>query len=236
MKCTACGADTPGQAVYCPKCGERLGDAQPSGDPQQAPPADANRQPAGSSPPETVAERVRESLASGQTDSIDDEQNVWEGGYSGKAMLGTWILAALITAILVGGCVYCVSREFLTLGHGLIVLLVLVVLLWGGLGLYLAYRKMSVWYELTTQRFVHKLGVLRRVTDRIEVIDIDDVTFSQGVVQRMVGVGTIHIVSSDRSHPELFLYGIANVREVAEEIDDVRRRERRRRGLHIESI
>jgi hypothetical protein len=74
------------------------------------------------------------------------------------------------------------------------------------------------------------------VTDRIEVIDIDDVTYEQGLVQRMLGVGTIRIASSDRTHPELVLSGIDGVQQVADTIDDIRRKERRKRGLHIESI
>jgi uncharacterized membrane protein YdbT with pleckstrin-like domain len=91
-------------------------------------------------------------------------------------------------------------------------------------------------YELTTQRFVHQAGVLIRQTDRIEVIDIDDVSYTQGVIQRMLGVGTIRITGSDRTHPELVLRGIDKVPEIASLIDDVRREERRRRSLHIESI
>ena len=52
----------------------------------------------------------------------------------------------------------------------------------------------------------------------------------------MFGVGSIKISSSDRSHPELVLLGIEDVKNIADTIDDVRRKERRRRGLHIESI
>ncbi len=77
---------------------------------------------------------------------------------------------------------------------------------------------------------------MKRVTDRIEVIDIDDVTYEQGIVQRMLGVGTIRMSSSDRSHPELVLSGIDGVERVADMIDDIRRKERRKRGLHIEAI
>jgi len=108
--------------------------------------------------------------------------------------------------------------------------------LWIFLGVAFAYKKLSVHYELTTQRFIHKSGILKRVTDRIEVIDIDDVTYEQGIVQRMLGVGTIRINSSDRTHPVLVLSGIDGVQGVADTIDDVRRKERRKRGLHIESI
>jgi membrane protein YdbS with pleckstrin-like domain len=79
-------------------------------------------------------------------------------------------------------------------------------------------------------------GLLWRQTDRIEVIDIDDVAFTQGPVERVFGLGTVRITSSDQSHPELSLPGIENVQIVAGLIDDARRNERRRRGLYIESV
>ena len=116
-----------------------------------------------------------------------------------------------------------------------IVLLVLAVL-WVGLVLMYFYRKLNVRYQLTTQRFIHRSGILTRVSNRIEVIDIDDVTYHQGLIERMFNVGSVQLVSSDRTHPELWLRGIDNVKEVADQIDDLRRKERRRRGLHIESI
>ena len=98
------------------------------------------------------------------------------------------------------------------------------------------YRKLNVHYQLTPRRFVHQAGLLRRATDHIEVIDVDDVAFSQGPIQRLVGVGTIKIMSSDTSHPELFLEGIDQVAHVANLIDEARRAERQHRGLFIEAV
>ena len=100
----------------------------------------------------------------------------------------------------------------------------------------LCYRRMSVRYCLTTQRFVHERGILRRVNDRIEVLDMDDITFEQGLLERLSGVGTIRIVSHDQTDPELVLPGIENVKHVAALFDDARLAERRRRGLHVEQI
>jgi uncharacterized membrane protein YdbT with pleckstrin-like domain len=174
---------------------------------------------------DTPKDRFIASAESRQADSDQDvEQNLWTGGYSGKAMYGTWLLGGLVTIGLVAG-----MFAFLPVGFGIPVL-------WIFMGVAFAYKKLSVHYELTTQRFIHKTGILKRVTDRIEVIDIDDVTYEQGIVQRMLGVGTIRIASSDRTHPELVLSGIDGVQQVADTIDDIRRKERRKRGLHIESI
>ena len=97
------------------------------------------------------------------------------------------------------------------------------------------FRKLRVHYTLTSQRFIHRVGLLRCVTDRLEMIDVDDVAFSQGPIQRLAGVGTIKIMSSDGSHPELFLNGIDRVAHVAGLIDEARRAERIRRGLFIDA-
>jgi uncharacterized membrane protein YdbT with pleckstrin-like domain len=174
---------------------------------------------------DTPKDRFVESAeAKMSTDGHEEEQDLWSGGYSGKAMYGTWIIGGLVTIGLGAG-----MFAFLPIGFAIPVLWVFL------LGM-LATKKLGVYYELTTQRFIHKAGILKRVTDRIEVIDIDDVTYEQGIIQRMLGVGTIKISSSDRSHPELTMHGIDGVIEVADMIDDIRRKERRKRGLHIEAI
>ena len=100
----------------------------------------------------------------------------------------------------------------------------------------LFYRQLAEHYYLTNRRFIHERGLLWRVIDRIEAIDIDDVSYQQGPIERLLGVGSIQIRSSDNSHPQLELLGIEKAREIAEQIDEVRRQERRKRGLHIESV
>jgi hypothetical protein len=65
---------------------------------------------------------------------------------------------------------------------------------------------------------------------------VDDITYRQGVVERILGVGTIQIKSSDATHPELSLQGIDEVQKVADTIDEARRKERRRRGIHVENV
>jgi len=108
--------------------------------------------------------------------------------------------------------------------------------MWIAFALYLLYQRLGVEYQLTTQRLFHRKGILARVTNRVEVIDIDDVQFSQNLVERFFGVGTIRILSTDISDPKLVMVGIDDVKNVADTIDKVRRDERRRRGLHIETV
>jgi hypothetical protein len=75
-----------------------------------------------------------------------------------------------------------------------------------------------------------------RQNNRVEVIDIDDVSFKQGIIETMFNVGNIHIRSSDTSHPNLVLRGISDVKRVSDLIDNARRNERTKRGLYVESI
>ena len=211
MVCRSCGAEIVDGARFCQNCGASLTAVDES------------------AVPKSVAEKMRR--GSGVV-SDATEEHLWRGGYAAKAMYGWW-LTGVVAALLCSVGLLTVSG--FTSGAILGSLLV-----WGivaaALGLTFAYRKLSVHYELTSQRFIHQHGILKRVTDRIEVIDMDDVTYEQGLIQRLLGVGKIQISSTDRSHPELALLGIADVERVAEMIDDVRRQERLRRGLHIEAI
>jgi hypothetical protein len=50
-----------------------------------------------------------------------------------------------------------------------------------------------------------------------------------------LGVGTVTLTSKDSSHPILLLRGIDEVDKVSGMIDDVRRKERRKRSLHIDA-
>lgn len=182
-------------------------------------------------PPQNAAEKFREQVQSTQEtgDDYEPEEELWEGGYSAKDMVGTWVMLAIGSVALL---ILPLFIEFLTLK----VSVVLIVVGWLVGAVFYGWRRFGVHYELTSQRFIHQTGILTRDTDRIEVIDIDDVSFTQGPVQRMLGVGRITITSSDRSHPLLHMIGIADVKSVAGLIDDVRRKERRRRSLHIEAI
>jgi uncharacterized membrane protein YdbT with pleckstrin-like domain len=147
-------------------------------------------------------------------------------------MIGSWLLAGLAT--IAGIVIGVVAGDF---GPGVwLVVGVLLAALWGWLILYYLYERISVEYELSNQRLIHRYGILSRVTNRIEVIDIDDIKFTQNLIDRFLGVGTIQILSSDVSDPKLTLRGIDDVKQVFALMDDARRDERRKRGMYIETV
>jgi len=93
----------------------------------------------------------------------------------------------------------------------------------------------SIHYRLTSQRFYHQHGILYRITDRIDLFDIEDISCRQNILDRMLGLGTLVVSSRDASHPQLALRGIENAQQVAASIDDVRRKEQMRRGILLEN-
>ena len=169
--------------------------------------------------------------------SQEPENRLWEGGYSAKAMYGTWLILAAVTLAVIAAMIVLPILKIMPPIESNVWWIVLGALLgtWVlGVATFL-YRRLSVHYELTTQRFIHSRGILVRTVDRIDVIDIDDVSYIQGIIQRTLGVGKIQLESKDRSHPSLVLAGIDQVERVSGMIDDVRRKERRKRSLHIDA-
>lgn len=218
MKCARCGNKLAEDAAFCSKCGAPasatidVDDADDTGD--EAP----------------AVARMRAARAGGAGHQAAEEE-LWTGTFSPLAMVGPAIGCAIVSVLAVVGV-----AMFAPDGTGWTVLLIVLALIWGLLGLTLLYRRLTVRYRLTSYRFFHDTGLLARTGNRIEVIDIDDVTVHQGLIERMFGVGTIHIASSDSTDPSLDLPGIDDVRHVADLIDSTRRAERHRRGLHLESI
>lgn len=177
-------------------------------------------------------ERFQQVVASKQSGPEGDaEDALWHGSYSHLAMIGSWIAGAVMTVALV-----VLGLLANAPGSGWLWILIGIGVMWLAMAAWYGYRRLSIHYRLSTQRLVTESGLLWRTVDRVELIDVDDVTYRQGPVERLLGTGTILVSSSDRTTPELELPGIENVRDVADAIDDARRAERRSRGLHIEAV
>jgi uncharacterized membrane protein YdbT with pleckstrin-like domain len=156
---------------------------------------------------------------------------LWKGAYSPKAMLGWWILEAVI---IVAAIAAAILVPFPPVSWIVAAAVVVISLAWV-LGTMLV-RQMSLSYELTNEQLIHREGLLKRVTNRIETIDIDDVTCEQALFERMLGIGSILVMSSDKTHPQLKLRGIDEVQRVADLIDNIAREQRRKRSAYVEQI
>jgi len=219
MQCPSCGAEVVEQSIFCHRCGRRIDETRPDA-----------AEPLEEENPSRPADALRRAGAAAKAGD-SPEKELWRGGFSPKAMIYHWVFAAVASiALLTAGILWVRGLLYWT------ILLAAILILWLYGLCVLTYRRLSVRYVLTSQRFIHESGILRRVNDRIEVIDMDDIAYVQGLLERLVGVGTIRISSSDRTHPTLDIRGIDDVQAVSELFDNARRAERRLRGLHIEQI
>jgi membrane protein YdbS with pleckstrin-like domain len=215
MKCQQCSREVLEDGAFCPHCGERLERA-----------AEAVAKAVPSTP---AAERLQPGVRRGGKQPPEVE--LWSDSYSPKELLLPFVVLDVLLIAAIVAVVALANRDevwlYLILGAAL---------LYGSLGLFLVYKRLSLRYRLTTYRFFHERGLLARQSDRIEVIDIDDVTVQQTFIERIVGIGTVVIQSSDRTNPTLRLPAIDNVKVVADLIDATCRAERQRRAIHIEAV
>jgi membrane protein YdbS with pleckstrin-like domain len=67
-------------------------------------------------------------------------------------------------------------------------------------------------YRISSFRIDFEKGLLGKKIDTLELWHVDDIQFQQSFFERMLGVGTIRILSDDQTTPELDLRGVPNAR------------------------
>ncbi|HUO10649.1 MAG TPA: PH domain-containing protein [Phycisphaerae bacterium] len=65
-----------------------------------------------------------------------------------------------------------------------------------------------------------EVGIFSKEINSIELFRITDLELKQGIVQRLLRIGTIHITSSDPNAPNLVLYQIPQARKVHKYLQD----------------
>jgi len=136
----------------------------------------------------------------------DEEATIWEGGPSLAAYAGPIALGLLLLPVF---------------GAGLLV--------W--LGVWIAWK--SAGYKLTSQRLFVRRGLVSRKVQELELYRVTDVAFSQGVIERLFGIGTVSIVANDPTTPSLAMPGITAPETVKETIRTAYRRARRAEGVRV---
>jgi len=84
-------------------------------------------------------------------------------------------------------------------------------------GLHYAQLK-ATHYRVTNQRLTIESGLVGKRVDDIDLRTVEDVGLEQSALERLLGVGRLTIVSTDRQRPRLQLFGVADPREVRERV------------------
>jgi uncharacterized membrane protein YdbT with pleckstrin-like domain len=135
-----------------------------------------------------------------------EEQPIFELKPAGRAYLGLMIWGVLLLPVF---------------GIGLILLL----RAW--------YLVASTRYRLTTQRLFVQKGLVAKHLEEVELFRVKDVTLNQGFVQRLLGVGTVVVLSTDDTTPRLELAGILKPVEAKEALRGAFRASRQREGMRM---
>ncbi len=89
----------------------------------------------------------------------------------------------------------------------------------------------TIRYRITTHRIDFERGLFNKAIDTLELWHVDDISFRQSLVDRVLGVGTITIVSGDRTTPQLTLQGLPDPRPLFENLKQRVIAVKRQRGV-----
>lgn len=210
IACPECQQSVSDRAVTCPRCGVAIAGAVA----RPVPPA--------------------ASLA-GVASGAADERVAWEGTPS--PLLLARHLPALVGALVAFPVTLLLLPRALKMIAGLDpdmrtvvhqqggTLRAVVLCLVGAIALFrlarvgVAYAQLkATHYRVTNQRLTIESGLVGKRVDDIDLRTVEDVGLEQSALERVLGVGRLTIVSTDRQRPRLQLYGVPDPREVRERL------------------
>jgi membrane protein YdbS with pleckstrin-like domain len=191
IACPDCGRDVSTLAPACPHCG------RPS--------------PAGFAPPMQAPGAAMQ------------EERLWRGSPSPVVLLMK-VFVLLLIVVGVPMLAYAAARgtndlqtsENVVKGGWLVMLLLAAVQIIAIIAGYVRLR--GTLYTITNQRVIVERGLLSKSLSEIDLRTIDDTQFFQTVFDRMLGIGNVILVSSDKTVPMLVLRAIRDPRGVRETI------------------
>jgi Bacterial PH domain len=91
----------------------------------------------------------------------------------------------------------------------------------------------STKYYITSQKIQIEKGIFSKHKDDIELYRIDDFVVKRPFLMRLLGYGIIYFISSDRSLPKAFIYGLKNVDSLHDKLRTCALKERKRREIKV---
>ena len=146
------------------------------------------------------------------------EQTLWRGTPSWLLVLGK-VIWLVLAAIALPAIIFWADRRFLPDPQPMRIvwLIVAALIVWRAVDVIIALTRIrSTLYTITNQRVIIESGIMEKKVEDIDLRYIDDTTFRQRIVERMLGIGNVTIVSSDKVAPLFVLRGVSDPRGLRE--------------------
>jgi membrane protein YdbS with pleckstrin-like domain len=181
--------------IKCPDCGREVSSAAPAC-PQ------CGRPLAAVSAPQPQAGAIK-------------EETLWRGTPSWALLFGKIVMAfvSLVVVLLI----FYFGYQFLATYASIVWIVIAAVMIWQIAAIVIAYARIkSTLYTITTQRVIIESGLTTKTVEDIDLRYVDDTQFHQTFVERMLGIGNVTIVSSDKVAPTYVLRGVPDPRGLRE--------------------
>ena len=91
-------------------------------------------------------------------------------------------------------------------------------------------------YKVTNERLINTRGFIAKHTEQVDLFRVNDVRIRQGLLQRLLGVGSVTVVSSDTSAPQKVLLDVGNPHRVGDIVRQAARAEEQRRRVYRQEM
>lgn len=91
-------------------------------------------------------------------------------------------------------------------------------------------------YRLTKTKLIIDVGFFNREEDDILLYRISDITLRRSFGERLLGLGTIHCCSADKTSPEFDIKRIRHPHDVKEQLSDLVEAERASHSVSIREV
>ncbi len=167
----------------------------------------------------------------------EGELDVWEGRYSMRNFLGRVIGQGLLSVAWMVMAIYAWGYDQTGLQAPAVIAGIILGFFWVTLGLRMIRATLGHKYRLTTRRLFVATGIFQRETDQLELLRVQDVYNRQPtLMDRLLNVGSVTIVSNEKTMPNYVLLGVADPKGVMDLVWHHARAEQDQRNVRVEQI
>jgi len=154
--------------------------------------------------------------------NLKNNTNVSESGKPSQVLFtGQPTLWAIARTFLKGGVLLIIAavlvifaRHVEAVGAYLLVVGLILALAVAAVLFYKILQIRKTYYTVSAERIEHSTGVFSQRIDNLDMFRVVDIKLRRSVFDRIVGVGTVTLTTTDKSHPEFVFQKVKNSHEL----------------------